>query len=785
MAGKKGGEGRASRADLRGLLPLAGATLLIVVGAFCAWQAWLIADEGAAAERTRDAQRQVVRDLGQLYGAKRQQFLQATAAPAVQAAIDDHAAAAAQLHALLPAAAVVEVYSAGLDEVVRANFREFGYAKAAQLLAALGSSEPPVAATAVRGNRRFLSVAEPIAVGGTLRAWAWLEYPFDDIVARFDAASPGGGRLSLRQGSGESGITLLAKGSTSVDSDGQETVVPGTSLYVVAAMPQAFIVIPHSVPLAALLSLIGLGAGGFLLWSSRRRPVRIEAPAEPELLVAEVPRKPRLPPASVHPGDAPGERARVAPAPPSTPAMATALDASMFRAYDIRGVAGTSLTPDVAHRIGQAIGGLMAERGLHEMVVGRDGRLSGESLARGLSEGLRAAGIDVIDIGLAPSPLVYFAAFHLGTGCGVAVTGSHNAADHNGFKIVVGGETLAEAAIADLHRRIVEGQLRDDGVGTWREQPVLDAYVARIVGDVSAERRLKVVVDAGNGVAGLVAPRVLEGIGCEVIPLYCDVDGTFPNHHPDPSDPRNLADLIAAVHALGADLGVAFDGDGDRLGVVTAKGEVIDADRLLMLFAGDVLSRNPGATVIYDVKCTGHLRKVIQDAAGVPLMWRTGHSLIKAKMRETGAALAGEMSGHFFFADNNRWYGFDDGIYAAARLLEIVAGDLEERSVAELFDTLPRSVSTPELKLPVAEEGTAFRFMDAFCASATFDDARVTTIDGVRVDWPDGWGLVRASNTSPALIFRFDADSGKALERIKQAFRQRLLAVAPDLPLPF
>jgi phosphomannomutase/phosphoglucomutase len=292
-------------------------------------------------------------------------------------------------------------------------------------------------------------------------------------------------------------------------------------------------------------------------------------------------------------------------------------------------------------------------------------------------------------------------------------------------------------------------------------------------------------VDAGNGVAGVAAPRVLEGIGCEVIPLYCDVDGTFPNHHPDPSDPRNLADLIAAVHALGADLGVAFDGDGDRLGVVTAKGEVVDADRLLMLFAGDVLSRNPGATVIYDVKCTGHLRKVIQDAAGVPLMWRTGHSLIKAKMRETGAALAGEMSGHFFFADNNRWYGFDDGIYAAARLLEIVAGDLEERSVAELFDTLPRSVSTPELKMPVAEEGMAFRFMDAFRAGATFDDARVTTIDGVRVDWPDGWGLVRASNTSPALIFRFDADSGKALERIKQAFRQRLLAVSPDLPLPF
>jgi phosphomannomutase/phosphoglucomutase len=781
MAGKKGGEGRASRADLRRLLPLAAATLLIVVGAFCAWQAWLIADEGASAERTRHAQRQTVRDLGTIYAGKRQQFLRATADPGVQAAIDDHVATAARLHTLLPAATVVEVYSAGLDEVVRANFREFGYAKAAQLMAALGSSEPPVAATTVRDNRRFLSVAEPIAVGGTVRAWAWLEYPFDDMAARFEASAPGGGRLSLRQGSGDSGITLMAKGSQSVDTGSEETAIPGTSLYIVAAMPEAFIVIPHSVPLAALLSLIGLGAGVFLLRSSRRAPAAVEAPAEPELLVAQVPRKPRLPSVPAAGSDTPASPK----APLPSAAVVTPLDASIFRAYDIRGVVGTTLTPDVAHRVGQAIGGLMAERGLHEIVVGRDGRLSGESLAHGLSEGLRAAGIDVIDIGLAPSPLVYFAAFHLGTGCGVAVTGSHNAADHNGFKIVVGGETLAEAAIADLHQRIVEGRLRDDGVGTWREQSVNDAYVARIVGDVSAERRLKVVVDAGNGVAGIVAPRVLEGIGCEVIPLYCEVDGHFPNHHPDPSDPRNLADLIAAVHTLGADLGVAFDGDGDRLGVVTAAGEIIDADRLLMLFAGDVLSRNPGATVIYDVKCTGHLRKVIQDAAGVPLMWRTGHSLIKAKMRETGAALAGEMSGHFFFADNKRWYGFDDGVYAAARLLEIVAGDLEERSVAALFDALPKSVSTPELKMPLAEEGAAFRFMEAFRAGAPFDEARVTTIDGVRVDWPDGWGLVRASHTSPALVFRFDADSGKSLERIKQAFRQRLLAVDRDLPLPF
>jgi phosphomannomutase/phosphoglucomutase len=778
MVGKQDGEGRGSRTDLRRLLPLAGATLLIVAGAFCAWQAWLIADEGAAAERTRSAQHAVVGELAALYGAQRQQFLHAVADPGVRAVIDDRDAASIRLRGLLPSARVVEVYSAGLDEVVRANFREFGYAKAAQLMAALGSAEPPVAATAMRGAQRNLSVVEPVNVGGTLRAWVWLEYPFDDVVARFEHASPGGGRLMLRQGAGGSGITLVSNGSASAGEESAEERIAGTSLYVVAAMPQAFIVIPHSEVLAALLALIGLGGGGFLLWSSRREPVPVEEPAEPEILVAEVARKPRMPPSPAH-GDAPPQ---VAPAPV---AALTALDPSIFRAYDIRGVAGKTLTPDVARRVGQAIGGLMNERGLRDMVIGRDGRLSGESLSAALAEGLRAAGIDVIDIGLVPTPLVYFAAFHLGTGCGVSVTGSHNPPDHNGFKIVVGGETLADTAIADLHRRIAEGRLPEDGGGTLREQSVFEAYVSRIVGDVSAERRLKVVVDAGNGVAGAVAPRVLEDIGCEVIPLHCEVDGTFPNHHPDPSDPRNLGDLIAAVHTIGADLGIAFDGDGDRLGVVTAAGEIIYPDRLLMLFAQDVLSRNPGATVIYDVKCTGHLRKVIQDAAGVPLMWRTGHSLIKAKMRETGAALAGEMSGHFFFADNNRWYGFDDGIYAAARLLEIVAGDLEERSVAEMFETLPRSVSTPELKLPVAEEGAAFRFMEAFRAAATFDDARVTTIDGIRVDWPDGWGLVRASNTSPALVFRFDADSGKALERIIGAFRQRLLAVDRNLPLPF
>ncbi|MGE7137891.1 phosphomannomutase/phosphoglucomutase [Luteibacter sp. NPDC031894] len=775
MARKEGGEGRLPGVDPRRLLPLAGATLLLVAGAFCAWQAWLIADEGAAAERTRAAQRQAVRDLGELVAAKRQAVHRALSDGGLLAAIDDHAAVAAQLRAALPAARAVEAYSGSLDEVVRANYREFGYAKAAQLMAALGSEGAPLASTSLDRGERRLTMVEPVAGSTGVRAWIWLEYPFDDIARRFDTASPGGGRLELRQGDGRDSLSLLSRGSRSAELDGEGQQVAGTSLYVFAALPQAFIVIPHSEALAILLTLVGLGGGGALLWSMRRRPVVFpEAEPEEEILVADVARKPRLPAAA----------ASAAPAPAPPPREPETVDPSIFRAYDIRGVAGTVLTAGVAHRIGQAIGARMLERDLREIVVGRDGRLSGPELAGALSDGLRAAGIDVIDLGMVPTPLVYFAAYHFGTGCGVSVTGSHNPAEYNGFKIVIGGETLAEDAIVDLHRRIAEGRLPSDGGGTWREQPVVDAYVSRIAGDVAAERRLKVVVDAGNGAAGEVAPRVLEDIGCEVIPLYCDVDGRFPNHHPDPSDPRNLADLIAAVNTIGADLGVAFDGDGDRLGVVTQSGEIVYPDRLLMLFAQDVLARNPGATVIYDVKCTGHLRPVIQEAAGVPLMWRTGHSLIKAKMRETGAALAGEMSGHFFFADNHRWYGFDDGIYAAARLLEIVAGDPEERSVAELFDALPKSVSTPELKLPMAE-GAHFRFMEAFRASATFEDARVTTIDGIRADWNDGWGLVRPSNTSPALIFRFDADSAKSLERIKQAFRQRLLAVDRSLALPF
>jgi phosphomannomutase/phosphoglucomutase len=472
--------------------------------------------------------------------------------------------------------------------------------------------------------------------------------------------------------------------------------------------------------------------------------------------------------------------ARAAPA-----AVDAQVEPGIFRAYDIRGVVGRELTPQVAAWIGQAVGSVMAEQGLTDIVVGRDGRLSGPELAGGLIEGLRKAGRNVIDVGMVPTPVVYFAAYHLRAGSGVAVTGSHNPPDYNGFKIVVGGETLSGDAIYDLYTRIRDGRLhRADGTGSLQQQAVDEDYIRRIADDVQMERPLKVVADAGNGVAGDIAPRLLEAIGAEVIPLYCDVDGNFPNHHPDPSEPHNLQDLVQMVKRFDADLGLAFDGDGDRLGVVTREGKIIYPDRLLMLYAADVLQRNPGALVIYDVKCTGKLSDYILRQGGSPLMWKTGHSLIKSKMRETEAELAGEMSGHFFFKE--RWYGFDDGLYSAARLLEILAGRFETPS--EVLDELPDSVSTPEIKVPVDGDPHAIvaRFATAAQAEdAPFAGARLTTIDGLRADWNDGWGLLRASNTTPVLVLRFEADDADALERIKDLYREQLRVQLPEAELDF
>jgi phosphomannomutase/phosphoglucomutase len=763
---------------LRRIALLAVATVLLVLAVFCAWQTWLIVHKSAAETQVTQARQQAVSQLGTLLTAERDQVRTALQDAQIHADLAQgdaagRAAAAQRAATLLPKASNITFFSASLDEVVRANYARFGYSRAAQLLSAQTGGQPPPMQSLKVNGAWVLTLARPVEQAGTVLGYAWVEWPLAPVAKVLDGIDPHTGRLELRMGDNAEGLLLWHRGTTRARTPDSALGRPitGTRLRVVAALPQAFIVLPESNMLGGALTVICLLGGIGLLWM-RRRAMRPEVPVEhKEPVLSEAGRQTSEKP-----------RPSAAKAPEAAPAAAIALERSIFRAYDIRGVVGKTLDADVAKLIGRAIGSLMREKKLSEIVVGRDGRLSGPELAAALAEGLRDAGIDVIDIGAVPTPLVYFAGYHFNTGSGVAVTGSHNPPDYNGFKIVVGGETLSEGAIQDLYERIAENRLESGGSGDLRQVDVVDDYLQRIADDVQAERPLKVVVDAGNGIAGGVGPQVLEAIGCQVVPLYCEVDGEFPNHHPDPSDPDNLQDLMLSIKSTGADLGLAFDGDGDRLGVVTRDGEIIYPDRLLMLFARDVLTRNPGATIIYDVKCTGHLQGEVLNAGGSPLMWRTGHSLIKAKMRETEALLAGEMSGHFFFRE--RWFGFDDGIYAAARLLEILAGDLEERTPEDIFATLPKGVSTPELKIPM-EEGAHYAFIKKFRDQAQFEGARLTTIDGLRADWKDGWGLVRASNTTPVLVLRFDADDEAALQRIQQVFRVQLLAVDATLELPF
>jgi phosphomannomutase/phosphoglucomutase len=450
------------------------------------------------------------------------------------------------------------------------------------------------------------------------------------------------------------------------------------------------------------------------------------------------------------------------------------LPAEIFRAYDIRGIAGRTLTPEIVRAIGRALGAMAPQ-----FAIGRDGRHSGPVLADALAQGMNEAGADVVDIGMAPTPVTYFAAHHLGCGSCVSVTGSHNPPDYNGLKMVVEGHTLSGDEIQELRRRIERG-VSSAGKGKRSSASVLDAYVERIVGDVKLARTMRIAVDCGNGVAGLVAARLFRQLGCEIRELFCEVDGSFPNHHPDPSRPENLADLIAAVSDANCELGLAFDGDGDRLGVVTKDGEIIFPDRQLMLFAADVLSRNPGAQIIYDVKCTRLLAPWIERHGGRPLIWKTGHSLIKAKLQETGAPLAGEMSGHTFFKE--RWYGFDDALYAGARLLEILSRDPDGNAVLK---ALPNAPSTPELNWKLAE-GEPHALVARLQATRPFPGAQsILTIDGVRAEYADGFGLARASNTTPVIVLRFEADTAAGLERIQQEFRSALQPLKPDAPLPF
>ncbi len=455
------------------------------------------------------------------------------------------------------------------------------------------------------------------------------------------------------------------------------------------------------------------------------------------------------------------------------------LPASIFRAYDIRGVVGDTLTNDTAYWIGRAVGSESIAQGEPNVSVGRDGRLSGPELVQHLIQGLVDSGCTVSDVGMVPTPVLYYAANVLAGKSGVMLTGSHNPPDYNGFKIVIAGDTLANEQIQKLRQRIETGDL-SEGVGQAEPVDILESYFKRIREDIALAKPLKVVVDCGNGVAGVIAPQLIEALGCKVIPLFCDVDGNFPNHHPDPGKLENLEDLIAKVKSENADLGLAFDGDGDRVGVVTNAGTVVYPDRLLMLFAKDVVSRNPGADIIFDVKCTRRLTPLISGYGGRPVMWKTGHSLIKKKMKETGALLAGEMSGHIFFKE--RWYGFDDGIYSAVRLLEILSQD--KRNAEQVFAAFPNDISTPEINIQVTEE-SKFTIIEALHRDAHWGEANITTLDGVRVDYPKGWGLVRASNTTPVLVLRFEAETEEELKRIQEVFRAQLYTVAPDLTLPF
>ncbi len=457
------------------------------------------------------------------------------------------------------------------------------------------------------------------------------------------------------------------------------------------------------------------------------------------------------------------------------------ISASIFKAYDIRGVVDTALTPAAVRLIGAALGTEAAAAKIAAICVGRDGRLSGPALRDALVAGITSTGTDVIDVGMVPTPVLYFSTVHLGTGSGVEITGSHNPPEYNGLKMMLGGATLHGDGIQALRARIERDDLlKAAKPGSERMADVLPAYLERITTTVELSRPMKIAVDCGNGVAGPTAVALFRALDCEVVELYTDIDGTFPNHHPDPAHPENLQDLIRALRDTDVEIGLAFDGDGDRLGVVTKDGQIVFPDRQIMLFAQDILAAHPGAPIIFDVKCTRQLAPWIRARGGVPQMWRTGHSLIKARLKETGAPFAGEMSGHLFF--NDRWPGFDDGLYAGARLLEILSRSADPSAV---LNALPAAISTPELHLHTTE-GENFALVKRLQEQARFEGmSELITIDGVRAEWPDGFGLARPSNTTPVVVLRFEGDTPQALARIQAAFRKAILGVAPDAKLPF
>nr|WP_255771900.1 phosphomannomutase/phosphoglucomutase [Microbulbifer guangxiensis] len=609
-------------------------------------------------------------------------------------------------------------------------------------------------------------------------------HPFTAVQTVLEAAAGSDGEwLLLQQFPGGPAQTLWRAGEGS--GSRAETPVAGSHL-ALAFRPDADFASRHSISAAWLYSIALLGWLGslFALWRflpqytaapwerQGQRPRQASASDQPRGSKTPGPATPAIPTRSV-----PGAGESV----PLREQLGDNIEfpQGVFRAYDIRGIAGPEINEPFAYQLGRALGTLARHAGEELLMVGRDGRNSSELLSRCLVEGILETGCSCVDLGLVPSPLLYFAcARGTNTSSGVIVTASHNPAEYNGFKIVMKGRPMAEDKLQKLKTLMEQGPF-DSGEGSYREQDIREHYIEEIFNDVALAGQPHLVIDAGNGATANLAPQLFEQLGCQVTPLYCEVDGSFPHHAPDPSRPENLQDLIAIVRETGADLGVALDGDGDRVTLISSSGRIAWADQLVMLLARDVLARNPGEDIVFDVKCSRALRELVNQYGGRPVMWKTGHAPMKTKMLETGAILGGELSGHIFIKD--RWFGFDDGMYAAARVLEIMA--LREQSLDELLDSLPQMVSTPEILLPVPEEDK-FRLVQEIRERGNFGEADINTTDGLRIEFADGWGLVRASNTGAALTLRFEADTEENLQRIYATVEKQLLAVSPQLALP-
>lgn len=682
----------------------------------------------------------------------------------------------------IPELMEVQLYGPDLSDLRGDRIHPYGYAVLDMLLKASIESEAPMQMHG-SGEDAYVAMAKLIGQPDNIEGFAFLKIKPEAIKKAFNAALPSAGAFALDQYNGRFRATTISPlGSAPSETERVMWLRIPDSLFRVGVVQSNHISSSTDIlrPIFFISGLILLTLGIMLKLRPYKLPTEVDDKDE-EHQASHKSLAQQAEPKPASPVELP-DLGMTLESPNMTYLKTTPpveLVESIFRAYDIRGVVGKTLDAGVAFKVGQVVGSLTLEQDAGPVVVARDGRDSGPGLVNGMVEGIISSGCDVVDIGAVPTGVLYFAAYELGKGTGVMITGSHNPPDYNGFKMLIGGVTQAGDQITEIYRRINSKNILE-GQGKVTSEPMLVRYRKRIADDIQLARPLRVVADCGNGIGGVAAADVLRDIGAQVMPLFDEVDGNFPNHHPDPSDPKNLEDLIGTVKTLAADIGVAFDGDADRLGVVTADGEIIYSDRLMMLFAPDVLSREPDSTIIYDVKCTGHLQHIIADAGGKPMMYKTGHSLIKNKMKEVDAPFAGEMSGHFFFKE--RWYGFDCGIYAAARLLEILAKD--SRTPTEVLSSLPNSVSTPELKVEM-QEGENHAFVEEFQKVASFEGAEINTIDGLRADFPDGWGLVRASNTTPILVCRFDADDQAGLDRIIHAFKRQMLALNPDLDLPF